>query len=135
VLRLGLLRYPLAANVRVHLCFAQDGDEVHDYTEGVLAELSERVAAYYKSHTPLRGDPRLRNFWHALISAHGYYAFQEELRGMADSGRLDSEAVRRALLRYFPKFSGDHSGVLSARQNSSEPTLLSQLLPTLSRHR
>lgn len=130
-LRLGLLRYPLAANVRVHLYFAQDGDEVHDYTEGVIAQLSERVAAYYQSHTPLRGDPRLQNFWHALIGTHGYFAFQEELRGLADAGRLDPEAVRSALLRYFPKFSGDHSGVLSARPDSAEPSLFSQLLPTL----
>lgn len=135
VLRLGLLRYPLAANVRVHFYFAQDGDEVHDYTEGVLAELNERVAAYYNFHTPLRGDPRLRNFWHALISTQSYYAFQEELRGMADIGRLNPEAVRHALLRYFPKFSGDHSSILSARQDSRQPTLFSQLLPTLSASR
>lgn len=128
VLRLGLLRYPLAANVRTHLYFAQEGDEVHDYTEGVLAQLSERLAAYYKSNTPLRGDPRLRNFWHALIGTHGYFAFQEELRGLADAGRLDPEAVRRALLRYFPKLSGDHSGVLSARQESGALSLFSLLL-------
>jgi hypothetical protein len=127
VLRLGLLRYPLAANVRVHLYFAQEGDEVHDYTEGVLVQLSERIVAYYKTHTPLRGDPRLQNFWHALISTHGYFAFQEELRGLADAGRLDPDAVRRALLRYFPKLSGDHSGVLSARQSSGAGTLFSQL--------
>lgn len=129
VLRLGLLRYPLATNVRTHLYFAQEGDEVHDYTEGVLVQLSERLAAYYTSHIPLRGDPRLRNFWHALISTHGYFAFQEELRGLADAGRLDAESVRRALLRYFPRLSGDHSGVLHARQSSGALSLFSLLLP------
>lgn len=129
VLRLGLLRYPLAANVRTHLYFAQEGDEVHDYTEGVLAQLSERLTAYYKSNTPLRGDPRLRNFWHALIGAHGYFAFQDELRGLADAGRLDPEAVRRALLRYFPRLSGNHSGVLTAQQERGAQNLLSLLIP------
>lgn len=128
VLRLGLLRYQLAGNVRTHLYFAQEGDEVHDYTEGVLAQLSEQLAAYYTSNTPLRGDPRLRNFWHALIDTHGYFDFQAELRDLADAGRLDSAAVRHALLRYFPKLSGDHSGVLRARQPSGALNLYSLLL-------
>lgn len=134
-LRLGLLRYPLGPNVRIHLYFAQEGDEVHDYTEGVLAELSERVAAYYRFNTPLRGDPRLQNFWHALISSHGYFAFQEELRRLADVGRLDSSGVHRALLRYFPRLSGNHSGVLRAPESSGALTLFSKLLPLLASSR
>ena len=73
----GLLRYPLPSQVRVHLCFAQAGDQVHDYTEGLLVQLGEQIARYYQHSQPVRGDARLQNFWQALISADAYFAFQK----------------------------------------------------------
>ena len=131
VLRAGLLRYQLPLTVRVHLYFAQEGDEVHDYTEGLLSQLTERVTAYYASHTSMRGSPQLQNFWLALVSSHSYFAFQDELRGLADLGRLSPSAVRSALLRYYPRLPGDHSGILREQPDAKQPTLLSSLLPML----
>ncbi len=126
-LRTGLLRYQLPDTVRIHMYFAQEGDEVHDYTEGLLSELSERVANYYASHTLMRSSPQIHNFWMAIISSHSYYAFQDELRGMADAGQLTPAVVRSALLRYFPRLPGDHSGVLHEQPSTSSPTLLASL--------
>jgi len=130
-LRAGLLRYQLPSTVHVHLYFAQEGDEVHDYTEGLLSQLTERVTAYYASHASMRGSPQLQNFWLALISSHSYFAFQDELRGLADLGRLSPSAVRSALLRYYPRLPGDHSGILREQPDSKQPTLLTSLLPML----
>lgn len=134
-LRAGLLHYPLPQNVHVYLYFAQQGGEVLDYTEGLLAQLGARLVDYYRASRPLPADQRLRNFWHALISADSYFGFQEELRGLADAGRLDAAAVRRALLRHFPRFPGDHQGVLRASRGARGPQLCTRLLQSLAAHR
>lgn len=127
----GLLRYPLPPQVRVHLCFAQQGDQVHDYTEGLLRSLSEQIARYYRDARPVRGSPQLQNFWHALIGADSYFHFQDELRDLADRGQLDAWQVERALLRHFPRFPGNHATILEQPAELEQPSLLSQLLPTL----
>ena len=125
----GLLRYPLPSQVRVHLCFAQAGDQVHDYTEGLLVQLGDQIARYYQHSQPVRGDARLQNFWQALISADAYFAFQEELRTLADRGGLSAEHVHAALLEHFPRYPGDHVSILQRIVEPGQPTLLSQLLP------
>jgi len=130
----GLLRYTLPSQVRIHLCFAQQGKEVHDYTESWLAPLSERIAAYYQSHTPLRGNAQLQNFWLALISSAAYFSFQEELRSLADRGPLGADQVQQALLRHFPRLPGNHESVLQHRDDAGPAWALSQRLlsrPTL----
>lgn len=131
VLRTGLLRYALPPNVRIHLYFAQSGEEVADYTEDFLASLANQVAAYYQTSMPLSGEPRLTNFWHALIASHSYFTFQEELRRLASHGQLNSVAVRSALLRYFPRLPGDHTGVLSAQSQGGEPSLVALLMQAI----
>jgi len=124
----GLLRYPLPSQVRIHLCFAQQGEQVHDYTEGLLAPLSEQIAAYYQSHTPLDGQPQLQNFWLALVSSASYFAFQDELRRIADHGSLRAAHVQQALLRHFPRLPGDHQSVLLHAAAPSPLWALSQRL-------
>lgn len=129
----GLLRYPLPPEVHVHLCFAQQGNQVQDYTEGLLSQLSEHIAAYYQFARPVRGEARLQNFWFALISADVYFAFQDELRGLADRGLLDAERVRQALLRHFPRHPGDHVSILRGVSENGQLILMTQLLPALLR--
>jgi hypothetical protein len=102
----------LPDNVEVQLVFAEAGDEVLDYTEGVLAQLADQLVGLYTNDQPVTGDLRLVNFWKALISATVYEPFEEGLRQLADAGRLDSAAVQAALLRDYPRFPGDHLGVL-----------------------
>ncbi len=129
----GLLRYALPPQVQVYLCFAEQGDQVHDYTEGLLRPLSAQIARYYREAQPVRGSAQLQNFWHALISTDAYFGFQEELRGLADSGRLDAGQVEQALRRHYPRFAGNHVTILHAATASEagQSSLLSQLLPTL----
>ena len=127
----GLLRYPLPPHVHVHLCFAQHGDQVHDYTEGLLQSLSEQIARYYREARPVRGSAQLQNFWHALISTDSYFGFQDELRQLADRGGLSAWQVERALLRHFPRFPGNHETILRPQVQMGQVTLLSQLVPTL----
>ncbi len=113
--RAGLLNVVLPENVSVDLVFAEEGDQVHDYTEGKLAPLADNLVDYYTHETPIRGDRQLVNFWRALISADRYFAFQDEMRGLAGEGRLDAAAVRAGLARHFPRFSGDHTGIIHER--------------------
>jgi pimeloyl-ACP methyl ester carboxylesterase len=105
----------LPDNVGVTLVFADHGAEIEDYTEGHLAPLAKALVGLYCRDEPVRGDPQLMNFWHALLSSDRYASFSSEMRDRADAGRLDEAAVRAALARFFPRFPGDHTGVLSGR--------------------
>lgn len=113
--RIGLLQAPLHDAISLHLVFAEEGEDVFDYTEGPIAPLAAHLEALYRSETPLpvSDNPRLRNFWHAIVSSEQYFAFQDHLRGLADSAKLDANAVDAALRRFYPRFAGSHAGVIS----------------------
>lgn len=130
--RVGLLRYPLPPQVRVHLLFAEEGTDVEDYTEGQLLALGGKIAAYYHRHTPVRGDSRLQNFWLALIGSHSYFPFQEELRRAADSGPLTAAQVAEALHRHFPRCLGDHTTILNAGSAPPDRSLVLLIQSALS---
>lgn len=110
--RTGLLNFQLPSNVLIDLVFAERGNDVLDYSEGLLIELADKLARYYRDETPVRGDVRLRTYWKALLSSSQCFAFQDAMRRRADAGTLDARAVRAALEHYFPKLPGDHAGVL-----------------------
>lgn len=112
--RAPLLEPILPANIAIDLVFAAEGGDIQDYTEGPLAELPQKIADYHRDELrhPIRGDARLMNFWRAIISSSRYVAFQSDLEEIDRRGRLDAAAVRAALARHFPRFPGDHSGVL-----------------------
>jgi pimeloyl-ACP methyl ester carboxylesterase len=124
----GLLKKPLGDNVDMELVFAREGSAALDYTEPPVSELPGKLAAYYASETPVRGEARVMNFWQALIWSSEYWPLQEELRAKADAGRLDEAAVKEALLRRYPRFPGDHTGVLRA---SGPDSLLEHLAAEL----
>ncbi len=111
----GLLKKPLGDNVELELVFAQQGSPALDYTESVIAELPGKLARWYAKDEPVRGEARLMNFWSALIWSSHYWPLQEELRAKADAGALDEAAVKESLLRLYPRFPGDHTGVLSVQ--------------------
>lgn len=111
----GLLSTPVADNVEIELVFAQEGTAAFDYTEGPIAALPAKLANYYSTDAPVSGDLRLVNFWKALIWSSGYGGLQQELRAAAEKGPLSEQFVKDALLRRYPRFPGDHTGVLSAK--------------------
>lgn len=127
VLRDGLSRAVLGASVQIHPSFAEAGDTVLDYTEGVNAELPQRIATAYLNGNPVQGEAKQLNFWEALRSAAPFAAFDAELRAMG--GRLDAVAVQGALLRHYPRFPGDHTSVLA--EHPSQPSLLDHLAAAL----
>lgn len=110
--RAGLLDVQLPSNVVIDLVFAEQGQEVLDYSEGVLAGLAGKLARYFRDETAVRGDARLRAYWKALMSSSQYWNFQDAMRNLGDRGKLDARAVRLALEHYFPRLPGDHAGVL-----------------------
>jgi hypothetical protein len=128
-LRAGLLNVPLPSTVDIVPVFAQAGDLVLDYTEGVVAELPWKMAALYAQGTPVDGEPKLVNFWKAIRSARAYAALDADLRALGAS--VDAAAVREALLRHYPRFPGDHTGVLA--EHPGERSLLDFLAEELSR--
>ena len=122
--RVGLLDVHLPDNVEIAIVSAQDGAKVLDYSKGELTALPQKLVDYYRHETPVRGQPRLLNYWKALLWSQPYSAFQDEMHTLADSGRLDAVAARVALERHFPRFPGDHEGVL---RRSGEASLLDHL--------
>lgn len=127
--RAGLFGVELPPAVEIELVFAVEGDEVLDYTESILAELPARMKDWYAHDIPVRGEPRLLNFWRALRSSAQYTAFCVELEPAIIAGRLDVDAVRGALRRHFPRYPGDHMGVLAARPDGLVSALAARLNP------
>lgn len=113
--RVGLCRAPLHDAISLHLVFAEEGEDVFDYSEGPIAPLAAHLEALYRTETPLpiSDNPRLRNFWHAIVSSEQYFAFQDHLRGLADAAKLDINGVDTALRRFYPRFAGSHVSVIS----------------------
>jgi hypothetical protein len=110
----GLLTVDTPANVAIRLVFASEGDVVWDYSEGDLKELAPKLVEYYKRETKVEGGAQLKNFWKALIGSAQHFAFQDEMRALADKGKLDEAALRAGLLKHYPRLPGDHMGVLRA---------------------
>jgi pimeloyl-ACP methyl ester carboxylesterase len=108
----GLLKPILPENAEVDVVFAQQGSDIWDYTEPQLQPLVGKLVAYYRTEAPVRGEAWLENFWKALIQARNFYAFDDEVEGLSLKGKLDDAAMRAALLRHYPRFPGDHMGVL-----------------------
>ena len=122
--RLGLFDVRLPDNVEIEIVSARDGKKVLDYTKGALSALPQKLVDYYRYETPVRGEPRLLNYWKALIHSKGHFAFEDEMHALASARRLDAAAARAALERYFPRFPGNHEGIL---RRSGEASLLDHL--------
>lgn len=102
----------LPETVSLHLVFADRRSEVMDYTDPPVSELVDKLADYYSYDTQIIGEPMVINFWKALLSSDAYAGCQEEMRRNADAGMLDAAQVDTILRRWYPKFLGDHIGVL-----------------------
>ena len=130
--RAGLFGVPLPDAVQVHLYFARGGRDVLSYDKGFLLALAPKLVAYYTADRAVTGDPRLMNFWRALLDAATYPAFSAEARELADDGRLDERNLHQLLTSHFPQFVGDHASVL---QDSSAPDcLVNYLFATRGEH-
>jgi hypothetical protein len=127
--RAGLYGVDLPDHFSIDVAFAVDGNEVLDYTQGVLAQLPSKLAAYYNSETPVRGDPRIINFWRALLDADAYWDFQDAARQLADAKQLDEKSLLGLLEKYYPRFPGDHAGVV--REHAGQYSFIDHLADKL----
>ncbi len=112
----GVLRVSKPRNVDIHLIFAGQRTVVEDYSQGHLLPLAGKIADHYRDeihHPHVDGEARLTNFWHALIETSEFYSFDSELQRLVGQRRLTAAAVTGALRRCYPKFPGDHLGVLA----------------------
>lgn len=121
----------LPDSVTIDLCFAQQGDDIHDWTEGELRPLSQKLVDLYARDVPVTGEPRLVNFWRALVDSSEYFALQDDLRARADACALDAGIVSDRLAVHFPRFPGDHMGVL--HEHPGERSMLDWLSEKLAR--
>jgi hypothetical protein len=119
----------LPESVALTLVFAEQGSDVLDYTEPPLDQLAARLDAHFANDAPVAGEPRLANFWKALLSSDQYDHFADELRDLSDANQLHATEVREALLRHYPRFPGDHVGVL--REQPGHPSFLDWLTAEL----
>ncbi len=111
----GLFSPELPDNVSIDLVFAQGGHDIADYTETFLKPLARSLVGLYQDDQPVRGEPKLMNFWSALLDSSQYHAFAEEARDLGDRRQLDETKVVRLLERHFPRFQGAHTSVLNGR--------------------
>ncbi|MDX6770717.1 MAG: hypothetical protein SF051_14375 [Elusimicrobiota bacterium] len=123
LLRAGFLSEPVAPNASIELVFAAEGIAAKDYTERALRDLPEALARHFSGGEPVRGSPRLMNFWRALQASSQYPAFSSRLRAEAAARPLDAAAVLAALHAHFPRLPGRHGAVLSS------PELLDAIAP------
>lgn len=127
VRRRGLLDPILPDHVEIDLVFAERGDDVFDYREAFLRALGKQLVAHFRDDAPVHGDPRLLNFWKALVSAKRFVPFANDLRELADRQALDEAAVFAALERHYPILAGDHTSILSFPVGA-RPTLADYLV-------
>jgi pimeloyl-ACP methyl ester carboxylesterase len=128
--RIGLFQAQLADPFSIHMVFAEQGDDVYDYSEGPLAELSEKLVPLYRDDAaPSFSEPRLQNFWAAILSSEQYFAFQDHLRALQSSAKLDAPAITAALRRFYPRFAGNHLGVIATAPG--QPRFIDYLLRLL----
>ncbi len=128
----GVLRVSKPRNVDIHLLFAGQRTVVEDYTQGHLLPLAGKIADHYNDeihHPHVDGEARLTNFWQALIETTEFYSFDNELLGLVRQHRLTAATVTVALRRYYPKFPGDHRGVLA--EHPAQRSFLDYLQQTL----
>lgn len=126
VRRRGLLDPILPDHVDINLVFADQGDDVFDYREAFLRALAGQLVAHFRDDSPVRGEPRLLNFWKALVSAESFVPFANELRELADRQALDEKAVFAALERHYPILAGNHTSILTLPPGG-RPTLADYL--------
>jgi hypothetical protein len=118
VARAGLLQVDLPDNVEITLAFAAQGDDILNYTRGCLAVLPDLLVSHFCDDLPVRGEPRVMNFWRALLSSSQYDAFADEMRDLGDARKLDRPTALAVLQRHFPLFPGDHMGILAEHPGS-----------------
>ena len=129
VARVGLLQVVPPSNLTIDLAFAQEGKDIHDYTEAELVPYAQLLAGYFLRESKIGPDPMVINFHRALVQSSAWFPFQDAMRAQADRGSLEAAAVRAGLERFFPRFPGDHTGVL--REQSRKPTFLDWMMGKL----
>lgn len=82
----------LPGNVLIHLAFAEEGKDIKDYTEMNFRKNSAKS----------------KNLSQALESSINYKKFDEEFK-MSDQSE---ETTKILWLKHFPRFSGNHDGIL-----------------------
>lgn len=121
----GLCGIVLPKNVEIELVFSKEGTEVLDYDKGALRTLAPQLVDHYTRGAPVRGNAQLENYWRALLSSERYPGFTEEMRRLAEGGRLDVATARATLKTYFIEYPGDHTGILD--EQPDRPSFLDHL--------
>lgn len=114
--RAGLYHQLISDKVTVRLVFATVRNEVLDYTQAPLSALQGLLADHFAREAPIHGEPRIMNFYRALLDSAAWFSFSNDLRDRDDPRTLDAVAVLDALKRHYPRFPGDHDSVLDAAE-------------------
>lgn len=109
----SFLSVPLPPSYSMEMVFAKQGHNALDYTESYLKDLPGKILKNYQDDTPVTGNPQELNFWRALKSSNQFHEFSLSLRKAKDEKKLDEQFVINSLEKYFPRFNGDHNGVLN----------------------
>ncbi|MBI3557264.1 MAG: hypothetical protein HY074_13455, partial [Deltaproteobacteria bacterium] len=113
----GLLDVVLPASFETRLVFAQQGGQALDYTEDELARLPGLWAEALSQGLSMPAEKLTRrqlNFWHALTSATAMIGLDAQGRELARQGVLSQQSALELWNRAFPRYPGDHVGVLSS---------------------
>jgi pimeloyl-ACP methyl ester carboxylesterase len=111
----NLYRRSLPRNLALRIYFADESDQVFDYTEDGLRALVPYIRERYLDR-PTRNESsvraEIRNFWMALVHSDAFSSFDRRLSAHLARGTLSEEVIQVELLRHFPRFRGDHGSVL-----------------------
>jgi pimeloyl-ACP methyl ester carboxylesterase len=114
-----LFEKPLPDNISVHMAAAVEGKEVEDYTEGALQPLAGLIAARVNDDAEVKGEPRLMNYYRAMLSSAQYPTFRLELEDLSLGRRVTEADVRGLLEKHFPRFAGNHDGMLKPQASGA----------------
>ncbi len=113
----GLLEVKLPANFRVDPVFAMQGSEALDYTEGELSVMPTLWARSLNEGVEMSAlglNLRQGHFWRALESAGNMPSARAQALALAERKELTPLAALGIWSEEFPRFPGNHVGVLDA---------------------
>jgi pimeloyl-ACP methyl ester carboxylesterase len=129
--RRGLFDVDLPANVKIDLVFAERTSLARGPEDGsFMVALPYDLVEHYCDGKAIDHDPRVQNYWDAVIDSTQFPAFDHDMKALAKSGQLTPESALSTFNRHYPRFRGNHISVLNDHRKG--PNLIDDLEQRLS---
>ncbi len=119
----NLYRAPLPPHLKLRIYFAQDGEQITDYSESPHSSINELIQRHYTedmSAPPVRPGVQVDNLWAALTLSDAFADLDRRLTRLANRRELTEENIQLELAHAFPRFAGDYESVLDEHWDFAE---------------